>query len=127
MTHPARLLALALLLGCSGTDSLAPASATRVELGPRFTQAWAAIEECSGRTGRSKAVAVFSVPGDFITLSGSPVIAYWSSRSNTIYIAAFYVASDPVLRHEILHALLQSGSHPDMYFADRCGALVGTG
>ena len=125
MRHVARLLALALLLACGGADSLAPASATRVDLGPRFSAAWEAVEQCSGLVGNREAVAVFSVPGDFIMLDGRRVIAYWSSASNSIYIASFYLTSDPLLRHEALHALLRSGSHPAEYFEAKCRALVG--
>lgn len=126
MSHAARLFLLAALLGCGGADSLAPADAVRIELGPRFSAAWSAVEECSGLTGRREAVAVFSVPGDFIMLDGRAVLAYWSPASNAIYVAQFYVTSDPVLRHEILHALLRSGDHPPEYFEEKCGALVGS-
>lgn len=125
MTSPARMLALVALLACSG-DPLAPTGATRVDLGPRFAAAWSAVEECSGLTGEREAVAVFSVAGDHIMLNGRRVLAYWSPATNSIYVAEFYLTSDPVLRHEVLHSLLHNSEHPPAYFVTRCGALVGT-
>lgn len=121
-----RLLALFAMLACSA-DPLAPVGAARVDLGPRFTAAWQAVQGCSGLSGRSEAVAVFSVPGDHIMLDGRKIVAYWTSSSNSIYVASFYLTSDPVLRHEILHALLHRGDHPPAYFIEKCGALVGAG
>lgn len=126
MRHPARLLALAVLLACSGADPLAPADAVRIELGPRFAAAWEAVEQCSGLTGQREAVTVYAVPGDFIMLDGRAVLAYWSPATNSIYIAAFYLTSDPLLRHEALHALIYSGEHPPAYFVAKCGSLVGS-
>lgn len=122
-----RLLAVAVLLGCSGADPLAPDNATRIDLGPRFAAAWQAVEQCSGLTGQRDAVKLFSVPGDFVMLGGRRVLAYWSPASNAIYVASFYVTSDPLLRHEALHALIYSGEHPAAYFVAKCGSLVGAG
>lgn len=114
-------------LGCGGVEMLEPAGATAVDLGARFAAAWQATEQCSGLAGEPAGVPVFSVPGDHILLDGRPVVAYWASTTNSIYIASFYLPSDPVLRHEILHSLLRTGGHPREYFVTRCGSVVGTG
>lgn len=95
------MLSLVVCLGCNAADALAPAGATRVELGPRFAAAWRAVEGCSGLAGNPHGVAVFSVQEESIRRDGRAVVAYWSPATNSIYVASFYLTSDPVLRHAV--------------------------
>jgi hypothetical protein len=41
-------------------------------------------------------------------------------RINRIVIAGNYLNHEMVVRHEMLHALLQREGHPTDYFVDRC-------
>lgn len=80
-------------------------------------------EECSGRTGEFPTIQFYVVPGvdSFSTEEGRKV-GWWILEGgiNRIVIAGNLAAQEMVVRHEMLHALLQRAGHPPEYFVDRC-------
>jgi hypothetical protein len=55
--------------------------------------------------------------------SGDKVAAYWSPAGDLIVVAEYYQMFGPVVRHEMLHALLRRTGHPRQVFLDRCAGV----
>lgn len=91
---------------------------------------WSMTEGCSGLTGNLDAVGWYTVPLDSLggfAYEGSEFDGLWFKDGNRIYLAANDVNKGSVVRHEMLHALLQYHGHPTEYFVTRCGALAPCG
>lgn len=119
----AALAAVALVAGfiaCHGPTEALPLGATSLEPLAPYRTWWQLVEACSGLTGSFDAVnwyvAAVMNPNDL------SVDAVWIPARNEI------VLRDPtnggLVRHEMLHALLQRGGHPAEYFGDKCASLV---
>jgi hypothetical protein len=84
---------------------------------------WAATEACSGLSGQLNRIEWFVVPDahTFDTPEGAKV-GLWthSSAGVRIIIAGDYADNELVVRHEMLHALLDREGHPQEYFQARC-------
>jgi hypothetical protein len=52
------------------------------------------------------------------------VAAYWSSASNRIVLAGYFVGDGRTVRHEMLHALLGTDGHSPDYFQGSCAGVV---
>ena len=127
----------AILLAC-GVAACADATAPKLPAAEPFDPPgaysvwWREVEDCSARRGRLDGVRfyrVLGVPGrdslDYLDPeSGRYLNGEWVRSSNAIYLAAGQVTNPGVVRHEMLHALLQDARHPPKYFADLCGQLV---
>ena len=85
---------------------------------------WAMTEACSGRSGDLGAVHWYRVPGSQFVLGEQSVGGYWSHYANRIVIAEQSIEQGPMVRHEMLHALLQTGKHPRSQFLGACASLV---
>jgi len=100
-----------------------PESAIAFSPPPEYKVWWARTEACSGRPRRPTGIAWYVVPevSGFMTSQGQ-VVAIWSRGTDgaRIVIAGAYLASELVVRHEMLHALLDRPDHPPAYFVDRC-------
>jgi hypothetical protein len=46
--------------------------------------------------------------------------AWWVRNGNRIYLPANALGEEWLVRHEMLHALLQTGTHPPEVFIDAC-------
>jgi hypothetical protein len=84
---------------------------------------WEVLEACSGRRGRFDDVTWFKAPFGEIKYEGRVAYAIWYRGGNRIALSRDF-DSDELVRHEMLHAVLQDGSHPDAYFKNLCGDLV---
>ena len=75
--------------------------------------------------GRLSAINWYQVPGarTFQHRTG-PVTGYWTSSGNRIVLAGDALHWGDVVRHEMLHALLQRGGHPRATFIGKCGGVV---
>ena len=84
---------------------------------------WARTEVCVGRHSHPDDIAWYVVPGetDFETPHG-PVVARWSRGTDgaRIVIAGAFLGDEMVVRHEMLHAILDRADHPPEVFVDRC-------
>ncbi len=124
----AMLTAMVLGQAC-GTVTGPPFPDDAVPLSPAapFRQWWTLTQKCSGLTGDFASVQWFVVHRSTIDLRDEQYDAYWYKSGNRIVVAERYVVNGGVIRHEMLHALLQSGRHPPEQFADRCGGVVSFG
>lgn len=71
------------------------------------------------RVGWFEVVGVASFPNKATTLSG-----LWLPATNSIVFGELSTDSAMIVRHEMLHALLQRGDHPAEYFQRRCLGVV---
>jgi hypothetical protein len=111
---PAALMILA-AAGCR----LEPTGAAAWEPPPVYREWFAKTEACSGLRGRFDRIDWYVVPGHSFPCDGGDCTAHWSS-DHTIHIAEDWVASEMVVRHEILHDLLGRAGHPEPPFGSPC-------
>jgi hypothetical protein len=83
---------------------------------------WIKTEECSGLKGDMSQVTFYAVdsPSGAISLGTEVAHGWWMRRGNRIYLPANALGEEWLVRHEMLHALLQRGSHPTEKFAEAC-------
>ncbi len=116
------------LLGvfAAGCADMGPPSGVVAYVPPAiYASWWQLAERCSGRIGDFGAVRWYLVPGAAtFNLEGQSVAGAWYSAGNRIVIAADYVSDGELVRHEMLHALLQAGGHPRGAFLGSCGDIV---
>jgi len=126
---PMPMYCLALLATLAACEALGPAdplppSAQLVSAPPElYREWWAKTEACSGRSGDFARVEWYVVPNvqTFQTAAGVKVGLWTHSSSGVrIIIAGNYAETELVVRHEILHALLDREGHPREYFQTRC-------
>jgi hypothetical protein len=94
---------------------------------PIYLTWWMQMETCSGLSADFTGVGWYVVPGEdpFIAPAlGRTVLGYWQRAGNRIVLLEFVPSRTALVRHEMLHALLQRGDHPAAYFIDRCGAVI---
>jgi hypothetical protein len=122
-----RSLLLLSLAACESPTGLPP-GAERFTPPAVYRQWWTLTEACSGLHGSFDAVRWYVLP-NASTLElddGTVVNAAWEARGNRIILAEEWdgrYAGD-LVRHEMLHALLQAGSHAREAFIGRCGGVV---
>lgn len=104
-----------------------PADARPFTPEPIYREWWSQMEACSGLSKSYESVSWYVVPGEdpFVAPSlGKQVLGYWQRRGNRIVLLEYVPSRTELVRHEMLHALLQRGDHPRAYFVDRCGAVI---
>lgn len=128
---PSAALALlaALTLACrtDGPTARTELPGDVLALGPlpvEYDAWWRATEACADRQGDLATVRWFTTPGDSVRVGTATFDAYWFAAGNTIVVGRAYVRDGPVVRHEMLHALLGRGDHPAEYFQKRCAGVV---
>lgn len=127
----AALLLLPLLTqACDQAGILAPlvlpAGAVPFDAPAVYARWWADVEACSGRAGDLQRVSWFVVPNaKWFTIRGVAYDGYWFEYHHEIVLAAAHIEDSLVVRHEMLHDLLNDGQHPREYFVERCGAILG--
>lgn len=112
------------LLGCTTEPSSALPEGAQEFAPPATYQAWwASTEGCAEIRGNVNRIKWYVVPGvsTFPTEGGEKVgIRIKTGSDVRIVIAGNYVEHEMVVRHEMLHALLNKPGHPAEYFQDRC-------
>lgn len=99
-----------------------PPNAVLVTPPPQYRIWWEVVESCSGVTRSFDAVSWYRVPiGQGLTVRGESAAGAWFAEENSIAIGDGWRANGSLVRHEILHAILQTGSHPKEFFRDACG------
>jgi len=89
-----------------------------------FDMWWQQTRQCSGRRGDLDDITWYEVPGaESIPTEIGNVQGMWLP-GNHIVLAGKSVKHGPLVRHEMLHALLQGGGHPREKFIDRCAGVV---
>lgn len=112
--------------GCAAlgpSEALLPVGAVQIAAPPVYREWAQRTRSCSGLEGDLSAVQFYVIPGveTFATEDGAKV-GLWTreGRTNRIVIAGSYENHEMVVRHEMLHALLQREGHPTDYFVTRC-------
>ncbi len=87
-----------------------------------YSEWWRKTEECSGRAGDMSKVTFYAVdaPNGAIGLNKTLAHGWWVRQGNRIYLPANALGEEWLVRHEMLHALLQRGSHPTNKFVEAC-------
>lgn len=113
------------LVACDALRPHFPDDATRYEPSIRYKAWWQAVEACSGRTAPLGAIHWYSAGEETIPFDEDGVngIAY-RGTAPVIVIASRHLNDGDVVRHEMLHVLLDRDGHPGEYFVQRCGGIV---
>jgi hypothetical protein len=124
------LCAVLLILGTSACAAPRAAGAPLAPLGRSwavptlglYQEWWDKTVACSGQHGRMTDVTFYAVdaPAGAIELAGEMAHAWWVREGNRIYLPASALGEEWLVRHEMLHALLQRGSHPASAFVHSC-------
>lgn len=111
-----------------GTEPPFPDGAARLEPPAPYRLWWALAEQCSGVAAPFESVAWYHVPGaEALTIEGRTYHGIWYATGNRIVLAGGAVHRATLVRHEMLHALLQTGGHPAEQFSVRCAGYVACG
>ena len=93
-------------------------------LAPAVFREWhERTETCSGLKGNFSTVQFYVVPGvDTFPTEAGPKVGLWTREGhlNRIVIAGNYFDHEMVVRHEMLHQLLDREGHPSEFFVSRC-------
>jgi hypothetical protein len=109
------------LLSCDAT--LAPPDGEEFVPPAKFRSLWRTVELCGGRTGAFDDVTWFVTQGSAGARGQADIAGSWWPDGNRIYLNAAFVDDEGVVRHEMLHALLQGRRH-EPAFLTSCGGLV---
>lgn len=119
------LVYFALLATCGCGDVLAPPPSA-VPLHPlpeEYTAWWTLTERCAGVERRLDRVRFMVVPEP--TIPGTEdVTGAWYRDVNTIVFAGGRERIGSIVRHEMLHAIVDRTDHPRSAFVDRCAGIV---
>jgi hypothetical protein len=120
------LLTGAVFIAAACTDALGPpAGAVGFTPPAHYRIWWAVAEACAGRTGDFDAVHWYTVPAsESFSLEGQTVNGAWYQAGNKIALGANQMGNGELVRHEMVHALMQSGDHPRSIFLDQCADVV---
>lgn len=118
------VLVVVCLAACDLITGPLPSGAQRFAPPPVYARWWAMTEECSGRSGNLGDVDWYRVPGSGFMRDGQIVGGYWNRYTNRIVLAEESIEHGPLVRHEMLHALVRGDGHPRSQFLGACAALV---
>lgn len=120
-------LVLGLLVSCTSATTPLPRGSQSFVAPPAYGLWWTMTEACSGRTGQLSSVRWYRVPGaSELPYHGDLVDGYWLQEGNRIVLAGAEQFDGPLVRHEMLHALLGAGQGPHRreQFLEKCGGIV---
>jgi hypothetical protein len=112
-------------VACTGTttEPPLPAGAVPIIAKPQYALWWRLAERCAGVSGDMGAINWYVVP-DAAALGSDDVQGMYYPVSHRIVLAGRFAESAPLVRHEMLHALVTPREHPSEYFQNRCGGVV---
>jgi hypothetical protein len=117
-------MAVSSLAACSLLTAPLPEGAKPFAPPAVYARWWQMTETCSGRLGEFGAIKWYSVPGSEFLRDGRAASGYYDTRANRIVVAQEEMEVGPVVRHEMIHALLKEGGHPRSVFLGACASLV---
>lgn len=99
--------------------------AVRVVPSAQYITWWNELEACSGRSGDIHAASFYVLPSDSVVQVGNESYwGYWIEAGDRIVLAGPWASNEKLVKHEEMHALLQSPLHPPAYFDGPCGDLT---
>lgn len=123
MTHFSRwtnrltvLMAVFVIGGCSSFD---PQGDSPYEAPAVYRTWWSKTQACSGKAASFDKIKWNVVEGNSFPCKSGQCVGHWESNGN-IYIASEWVDNEMVVRHEMLHALLDKPGHPNPPFGADC-------
>jgi len=112
------------LLGCTVEPTVVlPEGAVEFAAPSEYNTWWARTEGCAELSGEMARVEWYVVPdaSTFDTDQGPKVgIRIKSGNNIAIVVAGNYQHHEMVVRHEMLHAILDKPGHDPVYFEQRC-------
>ena len=119
------LLVLA-VVACRAPTTPLPPGAERFSPPAVYAEWWGLTEACSGLTGDFSGVAWYRIPNSEAVPfgEGGVVNGLWEGDGNRIILGGDDLDAGDLVRHEMLHALLQRGGHPRSMFIGRCRSTV---
>jgi len=105
-----------------------PSTATPFVAPVQYRVWWRVIESCAERSGSFERVSWYSVRhSSDLRVEGEHLIGAWFPSGNRIVLADSLRGYGPLVRHEMLHAILGDDGHPTAFFDVRCGDAVTCG
>lgn len=104
------------LLGCGGFE---PEHAVLFIPPPEYRAWFEATQACSGHAGDFAKIEWYSVPGKEFACPSGQCVGRWEP-DHKIYIAEHWIKHEMVVRHEMLHHLLDREGHPNPPFGVGC-------
>lgn len=90
-----------------------------------YHQWWSMVESCAGQQGPFSAVRWYMMPGvQSFARKDMKVAGVWTRANNSIVVGEHVMLNGQLVRHEMLHALMQYGIHTRREFLQRCGGVV---
>lgn len=120
-------LGISVVLSCDSLTEPIPQGAVALTPPPdSYRGWWQEVEACSGKSASFDAISWYHVPnvGTF-SVNGDPnFVGYWQPYHHSITLAGFRIYDADLVRHEALHAILNTVGHPPEYFVTKCGSIV---
>lgn len=125
--RPTWMVAGLATLAC--TRSIPPESIARPVARPDSAAAWwQALETCAGKSGDLAAVTWLGVTGYVVVIDGLGYDGFWLKDRNAVVFGEERLSNanraGHLIRHELLHALLQRSDHPTEFFGRKCRPLL---
>jgi hypothetical protein len=98
------------------------AGAQRYRPPARYATFWKTLEGCARRKGDFSSITWFKAPVVFV--DGVDYQAYWFRKWNRVVLRSDKVDDDVLIKHEMMHALVQTSDHPLAFFDGPCGKLI---
>jgi hypothetical protein len=112
---------LLLLLGaCDWFGPSMPDGAVPFDPPAVYREWWAKTESCSGQRGSFDRVEWWVIEAHGFECSSGMCAGHWDGNHG-IVIARDWVEDPSIVRHEMLHDLLDDGGHPSPPFGKHCG------
>ena len=96
-----------------------------------LTTWWTELSRCAGRSSPLPALVWFAVPGIYFDVVRQRYAGFYFADEHAIVVAEGVAQQAELranlLRHELLHVLLDTADHPAEFFERRCGSLVRPG
>jgi hypothetical protein len=91
----------------------------------RFETMWRTVQACTGLRGEFSSLEFYSVPSGY-RVNGKLVDGFWENRGwhQRIYLTNGLAATPETVRHEMVHALIQTAQHTRRDFVENCGGIV---
>jgi hypothetical protein len=118
-------LSLAIAVCTNVTEPVLPKDAKLLSPPPVYSTWWNMTQACSQLTGSLSAVTWYTTDEVVHDISTGDVIAgYWVAGSNRIVLNTAVMMDGGIVRHEMLHALINHSGHPRSQFLGKCAGTV---
>ncbi len=114
LRNAASLAAIVLL--CSGCRAFEPEGAAPLQVPATYATWWAELEQCAHRSANLERIRFWKVKGEEFACPNGPTCAGRWQSPHHVYIAERWIDNPSLVKHEMLHDLLNTGEHPPEIF-----------